>query len=76
MKDTRRKFMPKERHFYKNKGGGIYQCIHAQPEKGTAIMQDVNSGWTLQAHGCGIYPDETIDWDYSTGGYYDETHQP
>jgi hypothetical protein len=76
MKDTRRKFMPKERHFYQNKDGRIYQCIHAQPEKGTAIMKDINSGWTLQAHGCGIYRDGTIDWDYSTGDYDDETYQP
>ena len=33
-------------------------------------MQNIESLWTLQANGCGMYGDGTIDWDYSTGGHF------
>lgn len=34
------------------------------------LMRNIATGWTLKAHGCGVYPDGTIDWDYSTNGYF------
>lgn len=66
------KFTPTEGTEYKNAGGGSFRCLSAG--KGLpayyATMQNVASGWTFEAHGCGIYRDGTIDWDYSTGGYF------
>lgn len=65
----RTKFNPEIGRFYKSKGGSEYFCIAAD-ENGNAIMQNILSGWTFIAKGCGVYEDGTIDWDYSTGGYF------
>lgn len=57
-------FTPETGKTYKNQGGGTFRCLRA----GTyhrALMQNVASGWTFTAIGCGIYEDGTIDWDYS-----------
>ena len=35
-------------------------------------MKNIKSGWTFMAHGIGIYIDSRIDWDYSTGGRFEE----
>ena len=64
----REKFMPETGKVYQNEGGGTYRCIEASDAQ--VIMQNTKSGWTLNAHGCGIYEDGTIDWDYSTGGHF------
>lgn len=57
---------------YENEGGGFYRCLRNDPTPGMAIMQNVKSGWTFVAHGVGIYIDYRIDWDYSTGGRFEE----
>lgn len=68
-------FTPKEGQVYTNNGGGEYRCIYIGSGfgigPGIAEMQNIKSGWTLIAHGCGIYEDGTIDWDYSTGGRFE-----
>lgn len=80
--NTRKRFTPVPGHIYRNQGGGQYLCLECLMYSGEAVMQNTASGWTLQAHGCGIYPDGTIDWDYSTQGHWEkrrgpnETHQP
>lgn len=54
---------------YRNRGGGSYRCIDCA---GTAAakMQNTASGWTLLAHGTQMYPDGTIEWNYSTEGHF------
>ena len=37
-----------------------------------ARMINTKTGWTLTAHGLVQYEDGTIEWDYSTGGYFGE----
>lgn len=70
----RTKFTPAEGEQYKNAGGGTFRCLSSGKglPAGEATMQNVASGWTFEAHGCGIYDDGTIDWDYSTGGCFAE----
>ena len=67
--ETRKKFTPEPGKIYTNKGGGTYLCVRSfTPETPTFV--NTLSGWTLRAHGVGIYDDGTIDWDYSTDGYF------
>jgi len=68
----RTKFTPEPGKTYRNQGGGVFRCINYSRIFGEATMQNVKSGWTLRAHGCGLYEDGTMDWDYSTGGYFAE----
>lgn len=67
----REKFTPKVGSIYRNNGGGTYKCIDTRYFDGEAKMQNTASGWTLNAHGCGIYEDGSIDWDYSTEGHFE-----
>ena len=68
----RKKFTPKAGEIYRNQGGGTFRCLRSGWKLGEAQMQNVASGWTLDAHGCGIYEDGTMDWDYSTSGHFEE----
>ena len=67
---ARKKFNPETGKVYENQGGGEYRCIWGSSVLCTAIMQNTKSKWTLTAHGCGIYDNGKIDWDYSTDGYF------
>lgn len=63
---------------YRNRGGGEYMCVTPtwlDYPAGEARMRNVKPGWTFRAHGIQMYPDGTIEWDYSSGGYSDETAQ-
>lgn len=58
---------------YRNRGGGEFRCVtpgYLPIEKGNARMQNVKTGWTFLAHGVQMYEDGSIEWDYSTGGYF------
>lgn len=66
----REKFTPEKGKIYQNEGGGTFRCLEASESQ--IIMQNVASKWTLFAHGCGIYENGSIDWDYSTGGHFAE----
>lgn len=60
---------------YRNKGGGEFRCTTPDLpgyELGVERLQNVKTGWTFRAHGIREYPDGTIEWDYSSGGYFDE----
>ncbi len=59
---------------YENKGGGVYKCMgidkdisfeHEGAVGNSAIMQNVETGFTLLAHGVNLYDDGKIDWDFS-----------
>lgn len=69
---TRKQFTPKPGMIYRNNGGGTYKCIETGYFDHGAKMQNTVSGWTLNAHGCGIYEDGSIDWDYSTEGHFEK----
>ena len=70
----RTKFTPEQGKTYKNQGGGTFRCLRSGGFLGghEATMQNVASGWTFTAKGCGIYENGAIDWDYSTGGRFEE----
>ena len=69
---------------YTNRGRGRFRCIAksaAGPmfynaaggfSNSSAVMQNVESGWTFTAKGILQYIDETIEWDHSIGGHFEE----
>ena len=61
-------FCPERGKTYRNAGGGEYLCTSATYSEAT--MVNVASGWTFRAHGCRRYPDNSIEWDYSTDGCF------
>jgi len=68
----RRTFNPKRGGVYTHRShsNGQYQCIRESKTEGKATLVCLRSGWTFVAHGCGFYSDGTFDWDFSTGGYF------
>lgn len=66
---TRKHFQPEPGNVYRNEGGGEYLCVKIL-STGDPVMQNTASGWTFHAHGVGIYPDGTIDWNWSKNGYF------
>lgn len=54
---------------YKNKNGGKYRCLHSY-SNGNAKLINIDSGWCFEAHCIILYDDDTIEWDYSTGGKF------
>lgn len=66
---SRRPLVPELGRIYDNQGGGRYQVLQILGEHEARVV-NLASGWCCTAHGLGQYFDGTIDWDYSTGGYY------
>lgn len=69
----RTKFTPEKGAEYEQRSDfytSVFRCIRPVSE-GCAILRNTRSGWTFQAHGCGIYDNGQIDWDYSTGGTFE-----
>lgn len=54
---------------YLNRNGYKYLC-KSVCQSNKATFERLSDGWTLIAHGVHFYEDGTIDWDYSTGGYF------
>jgi hypothetical protein len=52
---------------YANHNGSGYLC-KSIPDDNSAVKERVKDGWTLVAHGIQEYGDDSIEWDYSTGG--------
>lgn len=70
---TRKPFTPKSGEWYENAGGGRYQCVCGRSGVGPFLASMRSAGgWRFVAHGIGIYEDGKIDWDFSTGGYFEE----
>ena len=72
--NTRKRFNPEVGKIYENLGGGLYRCL--MTGECVAVMQNVVSSWTFIAHGCGMYENELIDWDYSTDGKFMKEDRP
>ena len=73
--EVRRNVVLETGKVYRNRGGGEFRCIsprYLPYAKGEARMENVKTGWTFLAHGVQMYPDGTIEWDYSSGGYFNE----
>ncbi len=68
---NRKSFTPQPGTGYKNQGGGIFDCIATTEQSDVFIMRNRASGWTFNAHGVGIYEDNSIDWNYSTNGHFE-----
>ena len=67
---TRTKVTPEPGRIYRHStSGSCYRCTGIQGN-GTATLRS-EGGWTFTAHGCGVYEDGRIDWDYSTGGRFE-----
>ena len=65
-------FNPTPDTIYTNKGGGSYICPEAEGHFRAKFQRVSKSKWTFVAHGCQMYEDGTIEWDSSTGGYFEE----
>lgn len=63
-----KRITPEQGKIYRNKGGGEFFCIRGFD--GNAIMRNTASGWIFKANGVIQYEDNTIEWDYSTGGHF------
>jgi len=52
---TRTKFTPEIGQIYENEGGGKYRCTgyFGRYFRDEPIMENIQSGWTLIAHGVG-----------------------
>ena len=72
--DERKPFTPEPGKVYTNNGGGRFRCLSVVGTN-EAVFENVRSGWICKAHGIGAYPDETIDWVYSTGGHFNENRR-
>ena len=69
---NREPFDPYPGRIYENEGGGQFICIVSGDDINSAIMKNISSGWTFTAHGIGVYENGKIDWNHSTGGYFDD----
>lgn len=67
-------FTPVVGEVYKNRNGWEYRCLETgwPLRDHEAIMQSTQSRWTFRAVGCGVYPDGTIEWDWSKDGFFDK----
>lgn len=66
------KFTPVEGEKYRCKYGGEFICVIGgdddHPYEG--MLRNLSTNWQILAHGCVMYPDGTIEWDYSTHGRF------
>lgn len=54
---------------YINRNGRKYLCV-AVKEPNCYTMRRIGDDWTLDAHNITRYEDGTIEWDFSSGGYF------
>lgn len=55
---------------YKNRNGSDYICLSSSIYGAT--LQEVKTGWTFYAYIITKYEDNTIEWDYSLHGRFEE----
>lgn len=61
-------FIPTPGVIYHNAGGGNFLCIYVENDR--VFFINVASGWVLEAHCVNLYENGSIDWNYSTNGYF------
>ncbi len=71
--DNREKIVCRTGDEFEHRSGGKYICVAEDLTPNNApTLKNLSSGWIFQAHGVGRYDNGTIDWDYSTGGQFDD----
>ena len=54
--------------------GNVLECLRILTDDYyspySAVVRSTITGWTMMVHGTNIYEDGTIDWDFSTNGYF------
>lgn len=51
--------------------GGVFKCLEVTDRwQHNAIVRNIDSGWTIEAHHIRMREDGFIEWDYSTGGIF------
>lgn len=63
-------FKPETGKTYRNKNGFLYRCLSADSIDGL-MQRCTKDRWTFTAYGCQMYEDGTIEWERSTGGYFE-----
>lgn len=57
-----------------DRDGYILECIRLLPDDFyspfSARVRSTVTGWTMDIHGVNQYEDGSIDWDYSTNGFF------
>lgn len=52
----------------------VLECLRIIPDSVyspyTAIVRSTITGWTMIVDGTNVYEDGSIDWDFSTNGYF------
>ena len=70
MQERAKFFNPQVGRSYTNKNGFSYTCLLSEGNSNADFISKAN--WRFHAHGCQIYTDGTIEWNHSTGGYFEE----
>ena len=55
---------------YKNRGGGEFRCLDSYNDDSFCLV-NTKSHWRLTAHNITMYDDGTIEWDYSSNGFFE-----
>ena len=62
-----------------DRDGYVLKCIRLIPDDKyspyTARVRSVITGWTMTIYGVNQYEDGSIDWDFSTDGYFTEERE-
>lgn len=72
-------FIPIFGQVYETQLGGQYRCVtppYISYPVGEARMRNEATGYVCRVHGLRLRPDGYVEWDYSSGGYYDESMKP
>lgn len=48
----------------------ISRCCDDVYSAYTCVIRSTLTGWTMTCHGINMYPDGSIDWDFSTDGMF------
>ena len=64
-----------ELHTYRQDYKGmVLQCLRILTDDYyspySAVVRSTITGWTMMVHGTNVYEDGSIDWDFSTNGYF------
>lgn len=56
-----------------HESSAVYECIEAVEDAYSSYtyrLRQTVTGWEIVAHGVNMYGDGSIDWDFSTGGFF------
>lgn len=56
--------------------GGRYVCVRVTDNRQhNAMLKNILSGWTIEAHHIYKREDGRVEWDYSSGGHFEEVEK-